>query len=100
AGEAGEAAERAASGQAAAAGAGTGRAGDRLLVLNLGADLDLAPAPEPLLAPPAGVRWQVLWSSEDPRYGGAGAPPPEDAEGRWRLPGRAAVALHPARRRG
>jgi maltooligosyltrehalose trehalohydrolase len=67
-------------------------------VINLGADLELVPAPEPLLAPPAGARWQVLWSSEDPRYGGAGAPPPEDAEGSWRLPGQAAVALRPVPR--
>jgi maltooligosyltrehalose trehalohydrolase len=72
--------------------------GDRLLVVNLGPDLDLTPAPEPLLAPPAGARWQVLWSSEDPRYGGSGAPPPEDAGGAWRLPGQAAIALAPAPR--
>ena len=32
------------------------------------------PAPEPLLAPPAGRAWQLLWSSEDPRYGGDGTP--------------------------
>jgi len=73
-------------------------AGDRLLLINLGADLELDPAPEPLLAPPAGARWQVLWSSEDPRYGGSGAPPPEDDEGGWRLPGQAAIALAPAPR--
>jgi maltooligosyltrehalose trehalohydrolase len=73
-------------------------AGDRLLVINLGAGLELTPVPEPLLAPPHGARWQVLWSSEDPRYGGAGAPPPEDAEGGWRLPGRAAIALQPVPR--
>jgi maltooligosyltrehalose trehalohydrolase len=82
----------------AAAGAAGAAADDRLLVINLGADLELVPAPEPLLAPPAGARWQVLWSSEDPRYGGAGAPPPEDAEGSWRLPGQAAVALRPVPR--
>ena len=67
--------------------------GDRLLLINLGADLDLTPAPEPLLAPPAGARWALLWSSEDPRYGGMGAPEPEDAEGRWRIAGRAALLL-------
>jgi len=70
--------------------------GDRLLLVNLGQDLELSPAPEPLLAPPPGARWQVLWSSEDPRYGGAGAPPPEDAGGGWRVPGQAAIALRPA----
>jgi maltooligosyltrehalose trehalohydrolase len=67
--------------------------GDRLLLVNLGVDLDLEPVPEPLLAPLAGLRWEVLWSSEDPRYGGGGAPPPEDEEGCWRLPGQAAVVM-------
>jgi maltooligosyltrehalose trehalohydrolase len=70
-------------------------ADDRLLFVNLGRDLHLVPAPEPLLAPPAMARWQVLWSSEEPRYGGAGAPPPEDEGGGWHLPGHAAVALRP-----
>ncbi len=69
--------------------------GDRLLLVNLGRDLHYSPAPEPLLAPPAGCRWEVLWSSEDPRYGGSGAPPPEDEEVGWRLPGHAAVVLRP-----
>jgi len=66
---------------------------DRLLLVNLGRDLDLEPVPEPLLAPPAGLRWEVLWSSEEPRYGGSGAPAPEDEEGGWRLPGQAAAAM-------
>ncbi|MGH9938348.1 MAG: malto-oligosyltrehalose trehalohydrolase [Blastocatellia bacterium] len=68
---------------------------DRLLLVNLGLDLNLSPAPEPLLAPPEGMEWRVLWSSEAPRYGGSGAPPLE-AEERWLLPGHAAVALGPA----
>ncbi len=72
--------------------------GDRLLLVNLGADLVLVPVPEPLLAPPAGCRWQVLWSSEEPRYGGSGSPPPEDRDGGWRVTGQAAVALRPAPR--
>ena len=39
--------------------------------MNLGVELRLEVAAEPLLAPPAEERrWQVLWSSEDPRYGG------------------------------
>jgi maltooligosyltrehalose trehalohydrolase len=49
--------------------------GDRLLVVNLGCDMDLAPIPEPLLAPPAGSRWTLQWSSESPRYEGAGTAP-------------------------
>ena len=65
---------------------------DRLLLVNLGRDLHLDPAPEPLLAPPEGRRWDVLWSSEDPRYGGGGTPP-LDTEDNWRIPGEAAVVL-------
>ncbi|HVF41951.1 MAG TPA: malto-oligosyltrehalose trehalohydrolase [Pyrinomonadaceae bacterium] len=68
---------------------------DRLLVVNLGSDLDLNPAPEPLLAPPAGHVWQTLWSSEDYAYGGTGTPPVETKNG-WCITGRAAVALRPA----
>jgi maltooligosyltrehalose trehalohydrolase len=67
---------------------------DRLLLVNLGTDLHLDPAPEPLLAPPDGMTWQTLWSSEDPRYGGTGTPP-LDSEDNWRIPGHAAVALRP-----
>ena len=68
-----------------------GGAGDRLLAVNLGADLRLDPAPEPLLAPPEGAQWELLWSSESVAYGGCGATPP-DADGGWRIPGHAAVA--------
>jgi maltooligosyltrehalose trehalohydrolase len=71
--------------------------GDRLLLVNLGRDLHLVPAPEPLLAPPEDSRWEILWSSEDPRYGGCGAPTPEDEEEGWRIPGHAAVVLHPVK---
>jgi maltooligosyltrehalose trehalohydrolase len=69
-----------------------GAAGDRLLIVNLGADLDLVPAPQPLLAPPEASDWHLRWSSEDPRYGGEGTPP-VDRDGRWRMPGHAAVFL-------
>jgi hypothetical protein len=51
-----------------------GEKGDRLLLINLGGDLLLDPAPEPLLAPPAGSKWRMIWSSEDPKYGGSGIP--------------------------
>jgi len=67
--------------------------GDRLLVVNLGRDLTLEPAPEPLLAPPAcGSHWQAIWSSEDPKYGGHGTAP-LDTDDNWRIPGEAAVLL-------
>ena len=46
---------------------------DRLLVVNLGRDLYLEPAPEPLIAPPAGASWIEMWASEDPHYGGGGS---------------------------
>ncbi len=67
---------------------------DRLLIVNLGSDLDLNPAPEPLLAPPAAMRWSELWSSDSPRYGGCGTAP-LDSEENLKIPGRAAVLLHP-----
>jgi maltooligosyltrehalose trehalohydrolase len=65
---------------------------DRLMVVNLGADLHFEPAPEPLLAPPAGTSWEILWSSEDPAYGGAGTSR-LDTDGDWRIPGQATVVL-------
>ena len=67
---------------------------DRLLIVNLGGDLVLDPAPEPLLAPVGPQGWRLLWSSEAPRYGGAGIVP-LDPEGIWRLPGQAAIVLSP-----
>jgi maltooligosyltrehalose trehalohydrolase len=66
--------------------------GDRLLVVNLGCDLDLRPLPEPLLAPPIGCRWEVLWSSEAPRYGGGGMPPMRP-HSHLHVPGAAAILL-------
>jgi maltooligosyltrehalose trehalohydrolase len=80
---------------AADGGDGGGGATDRLLVVNLGPDLNLNPAPEPLLAPPDGMVWTRLWSSEDPRYGGGGTPPLE-THYNWNIPGHAAFAMRPA----
>ncbi|MBV9498798.1 MAG: malto-oligosyltrehalose trehalohydrolase [Acidobacteriaceae bacterium] len=71
-----------------------GHGTDRLIVVNFGVDLELDPAPEPLLAPPASAQWQKLWSSDDPAYGGNGAAPLDTCES-WRIPGHAAVVLHP-----
>jgi maltooligosyltrehalose trehalohydrolase len=70
-----------------------GEHGDRLLLVNLGIDLKIDPIPEPLMAPPpdqtpkdggrqtsgdrsgggAAPHWSMIWSSNDVRYGGAGA---------------------------
>jgi maltooligosyltrehalose trehalohydrolase len=75
-----------------------GRDGDdRLLVVNLGAELPMHIAPEPLLAPPEGARWDLLWSSADPRYGGCGGWTPETDEG-WRIQGETAMLLRPVPR--
>ncbi|HJZ59099.1 MAG TPA: malto-oligosyltrehalose trehalohydrolase [Gemmataceae bacterium] len=71
-----------------------GGRGDRLLLVNLGGDLHLDQTPEPLLAPPEGCRWEILWSSEDRKYGGNGTPPPEAGDG-WRIMGETAVVLAP-----
>lgn len=76
-----------------------GEAGDdRLLLVNLGRDLTLQPAPEPLLAPPFEKQWSILWTSEDPRYGGSGTAPPETRRG-LRVPGHAALVLRPVERK-
>lgn len=73
-----------------------GEAGDdRLLFVNLGRDLRYSPAPEPLLAPPASARWELLWSSEEPEYGGNGTPSPEAEDGSWQLAGETASVLIP-----
>jgi maltooligosyltrehalose trehalohydrolase len=68
---------------------------DRLLLVNLGADIRLGPLPEPLMAPPAGQRWRLLWSSEDPRYGGGGAKSVESVHS-WFIPGKSAFVFSPA----
>jgi len=71
-----------------------GGADDRLLIVNVGVDLDLASLAEPLIAPPRRCDWGVEWSSEDPKYGGIGTPElwPED---RWHIPGDSAIVLKP-----
>ncbi len=67
---------------------------DRLLIVNLGADVYFNPAPEPLLAPPAEQGWQTAWASEWPRYGGGGTPALETTEN-WIISGPAAYVLSP-----
>ena len=60
--------------------------------------LALAPldsAPEPLLAPPEDSQWQLLWTSEDPRYCGRSAEVPDTDENR-RIPGHAALVFSSA----
>ncbi len=64
---------------------------DRLLLVNLGRDFDWTPMTEPLAAPPTGAKWQLLWSSEDPKYGGWGTRPFDEQH--WYLQGHAALVL-------
>jgi maltooligosyltrehalose trehalohydrolase len=75
-------------------GAADDRTADRLLLVNLGRDLHLDQAPEPLLAPPCGHGWDVLWSADAVEYGGDGAAPPETIGG-WRIAGESATVLAP-----
>ncbi len=65
---------------------------DRLLLLNTGREVFLHAVPEPLLAPPPGKCWRVLWTSEGVDYGGAGMPEPEADDG-WQIHAQAAVVL-------
>lgn len=58
---------------------------DRLVIINLGADLHFVPAPEPLLAPQLGGYWSLQWSSDHPQYGGPGIVNPLTDEG-WHIP--------------
>jgi maltooligosyltrehalose trehalohydrolase len=69
-----------------------GRSEHYLLIVNLGCDLEMNPAPEPLIAPPGPDGWSLLWSSESIAYGGNGTPP-LNQESEWRLPGETAVLL-------
>lgn len=45
---------------------------DRLLLVNFARDLHWRPSAEPLVAPAVGTHWQIVFSSEDPQYGGSG----------------------------
>jgi len=65
---------------------------DRLLIMNFGERQILKPAAEPLLAPPSDFTWETLWTSESPRYGGAGSIALA-SEGQWLSPAESAVAL-------
>lgn len=65
---------------------------DRLVVVNFGREMTFSPCPEPLLAPPQGAGWTLVWSSEDPVYGGDGTPP-QDRAGTWQMPAHAALVF-------
>jgi maltooligosyltrehalose trehalohydrolase len=57
----------------------------------------LHPATEPLLAPPAGCRWETLWTSDSRRYGGAEGVATATPE-QWILPAESTLALRPVRK--
>jgi maltooligosyltrehalose trehalohydrolase len=70
---------------------------DRLLIVNYGPRVRLEPIPEPLLAPPLGFQWEMLWTSDSPRYGGPG-PIAIATDERWLLPAEATTVLRPTPR--
>ena len=53
--------------------------------------LDWHPVTDPLMAPPLRRQWSLLWSSEDPQYGGMGTPRFDGKN--WPVPGHAAVVF-------
>ena len=65
---------------------------DRLLIVNLGAELVLIPAPEPLLAPVTDGVWTLAWSSDHADYGGPGVVNSLTEDG-WRIPAMSATLL-------
>jgi maltooligosyltrehalose trehalohydrolase len=67
---------------------------DRLLVVNFGESQVMHPVSEPLLAPPTGCAWEMLWTSDSPRYGGGDAVAITNEE-QWFLPAESAVVLGP-----
>lgn len=71
--------------------------GDRLIIVNLGRGFRFSPAPEPLLAPPPEAEWELLWSSDDPRYGGGGGVRMRKL-GTWNISGHCALVMYEKRR--
>jgi len=72
-----------------------GHAADRVLIVNIDADLRRHSIAEPLLAPPAGTDWAIAWCSEDPKYDGRGVGDILDGLGHWTVPAECAVLLEP-----
>jgi maltooligosyltrehalose trehalohydrolase len=70
---------------------------DRLLLVNLGCRAELIPIPEPLLAPPSGKEWELIWTSDSRQYDGPGRVDITPDEG-WLLPADAAVVFRPRAR--
>ena len=62
---------------------------DRLAIFNLGAEIESYPLAEPLQCTAADRKWELLWSSEDARYGGMGTRPFNSSG--WRVPAHSAI---------
>jgi maltooligosyltrehalose trehalohydrolase len=69
---------------------------DRLVLVNFGRQFCYSPSPQPLLAPPLGCQWQLLWTSENVRYAAQTTPTVEAADG-WHIPAEAALVLRAAK---
>jgi maltooligosyltrehalose trehalohydrolase len=69
---------------------------DRLLLFNLGPTQGLHPPSEPLLAPPLAHRWETLWTSDSPRYGGTGTAAIA-SQAQWLLPAESTIVLRTVR---
>jgi maltooligosyltrehalose trehalohydrolase len=67
----------------------TGETGDRLLLVNLGPATLVDALSDPLLAHPHRREWHPTWSSEDTRFGGAGAAFVMNNQG-WHVPAESA----------
>lgn len=66
---------------------------DRIVAVNFGGRLQPQPLAEPLVAPPPGMLWRPMWSSEDPVYGGCGTPSVDSDNGGWALPAESTIFL-------
>jgi maltooligosyltrehalose trehalohydrolase len=67
-----------------------------LLLFNLGPTQGLHPPSEPLLAPPLAHRWETLWTSDSPRYGGTGTAAIA-SQAQWLLPAESTIVLRTVR---
>lgn len=64
---------------------------DRLILCNFESDYSMGSIPEPLYAPPSNKKWRLLFSSQNPLYGGFGNPEVKETE--WILAGHTALIL-------
>ncbi|HZI42168.1 MAG TPA: malto-oligosyltrehalose trehalohydrolase [Gemmatimonadaceae bacterium] len=79
---------------------GESRELDRVVAVNLGRRVQPEPLAEPLIAPPSGMLWRPMWSSEDPAYGGCGTPSVDSDDGGWVLPAESTILLAAVPREG